>query len=67
MSCPTCRTLFGDKEILYQEGLQKICEQNLDAIKKEIEVEKLLDSLYLKRYCCRMRVPNSISFVKLIK
>ena len=57
MSCPTCGYFLGQKTITYEEGKSKICSNpNLSAEQREDELSKLLLSLNLKRYCCKMRM-----------
>lgn len=61
--CPTCKTLFADKQIPLEKGMAEICKNNklTDEQKREKKTE-LLGKLQFKRYCCRMR----ISYVKII-
>ncbi len=64
MRCPTCRTLLADKQLYYERELQKICDDHkLDINESDIKKEKLINSLGLDRYCCRMRI---LTYVKLI-
>lgn len=57
ITCPTCGYFLGQKNISYEEGKQKICANpELSAEQKEKEITKLLLSLGLKRYCCKMRM-----------
>jgi DNA-directed RNA polymerase subunit N (RpoN/RPB10) len=56
-TCPTCGYFLGQKNIEYEEGKNKICSNpNLTLEEKEKEISKLLLSLGLKRYCCKMRM-----------
>ena len=57
MICPTCGYFIGQKNIEYEQGKDKIClNPNLTITQKEEEITKLLLSLNLRRYCCKMRV-----------
>ena len=55
--CPTCGYFLGQKNLKYEEGKKKICANpQLTVEQKETELTKLLLSLKLKRYCCKMRM-----------
>ena len=55
--CPTCGYFLGQKNLEYEEGKVKICNNpNLTAEQKESELSRLLLGLKLKRYCCKMRM-----------
>ncbi len=55
--CPTCGYFLGQKTIQYEEGKNNICTNpKLTSEEKEKEISKLLLSLGLKRYCCKMRM-----------
>ena len=57
MSCPTCGTFLGQKVIIYEKGKKEICENpKLSTEDKENEMSKLLLSLKLNNYCCKMRM-----------
>ena len=65
--CPTCQNLLADKQLKYEEGLQKICNnENLNDKQKQKKKEKLLDDLGLERYCCRMRMISYIDLAQII-
>ena len=57
ITCPTCGYFLGQKNLEYEEGKQKICTNpNISAEEKEKATSKLLLSLGLRRYCCKMRM-----------
>jgi len=57
LSCPTCGYFLGQKTIEYEKGKEKICSNPaLSAEEREQELSKLLMSLKLRRYCCKMRM-----------
>jgi DNA-directed RNA polymerase subunit N (RpoN/RPB10) len=57
LSCPTCGYFLGQKTIEYEQGKEKICSNpKLSAEERELELSKLLLSLKLRRYCCKMRM-----------
>jgi DNA-directed RNA polymerase subunit N len=65
--CPTCQNLLADKQLKYEEELEKICnDKKLNDEQMQKKKEKLLDDLGIKRYCCRMRVISYLDQVKLI-
>lgn len=65
--CPTCQLILADKQIPYEEGYQKITNNDkLNKNQKQELIEKLLNDLGLIRYCCRMRVISFIDQSKLI-
>jgi len=65
--CPTCQNLLADKQLKYEEGLHKICNnKQLTDKQKQKQKEKLLDDIGLERYCCRMRMISYIDLVQII-
>ena len=57
MKCPTCGTFLGQKVIEYEKGKNNICDNpKLATEEKDIELTKLINSLKLKRYCCKGRM-----------
>ena len=66
--CPTCKTELANKQIPFEEGIDKICK-NMSLNEKEKDEKKmeLLDELQIKRYCCRMRMLTYVRLIKLIK
>jgi DNA-directed RNA polymerase subunit N (RpoN/RPB10) len=56
-SCPTCSYFLGQKIIEWETKSKEICDNpNITKIEKEELKEKLLQSIKLRRYCCRMRL-----------
>lgn len=65
--CPTCQNLLADKQLVYEESLDKICNnKKLNDEQKQKEKKKLLDNLGLQRYCCRMRMISYVDQVQII-
>ena len=57
LTCPTCGYFLGQKVIKYEEEKEKICfNPKLTPEEREHELSKLLCSLGLRRYCCKMRM-----------
>ena len=68
--CPTCNRLIGDKIILFDEGIQKICnDPTLTQEQQDEKKIKLMDSLKIPkdRYCCRMRLMTYRDLVNIVK
>jgi DNA-directed RNA polymerase subunit N (RpoN/RPB10) len=66
-TCPTCGFLLADKEVEYEEGLKKICENEklTDEEKKKL-INTLINNLGIIKYCCRMRLITYIDQATLI-
>lgn len=57
ITCPTCGYFLGQKTLRYEQEKDKICSNpNLTPEQRDKELSKLLLSLGLKRYCCKMRM-----------
>ncbi len=65
--CPTCQNLLADKQLKYEDELEKICNNTKSSNEqKQALKKKILDDLGLTRYCCRMRMVSYLDQVKLI-
>ena len=65
LTCPTCGYFIGTKINEYEEGREKICSNNkLSEEEQGIEIQKLIQGLKLRRYCCRMRIMTSKDLVQ---
>ncbi len=65
--CPTCQNLLADKQLRYEDELEKICnDKKLNSDQQQEQKKKLLDDLGLSRYCCRMRMISYVDQVKII-
>ena len=57
LKCPTCGYVLGNRQRMYDKGLEEIeSNPNNDETTKLELKNKLVESLELKRYCCKMRV-----------
>ena len=57
LTCPTCGTFLGLKTLEWETKSYDICTNpKLTKEEKEKQKTKLLLSLKLRRYCCRMRM-----------
>ena len=56
-SCPTCGFFIGNVSENYENEKEKISNNvKLSQEQKNNEISKLLRSLKIRRYCCRMRI-----------
>jgi DNA-directed RNA polymerase subunit N (RpoN/RPB10) len=68
LKCPTCGYLLGNRQKMYELGLEEIeSNPNNDEGKKLELKQKLVNSLELKRYCCTMRVITYKNKTEIIK
>lgn len=66
--CPSCRTILGNKQIPFEEGIKKICDDiNLSEKEKDQSKADLLNELYVINPCCRMRILSYIKKVEIVK
>jgi DNA-directed RNA polymerase subunit N (RpoN/RPB10) len=57
IKCPSCGYIIGNRQIYYEQKLKEInSDPNIDDDKKLELKTKLIDSLDVKRYCCKMRI-----------
>ena len=68
MRCPTCGYILGNRQILYESRMEEIMNNpnTDDDIKLELKT-KLVESLKLKRYCCKIRVMTFKQLTEIIK
>lgn len=56
-TCPTCGFFLGNITKKFEDEKDKICnDPNLTQSEIEEKIQKLIMSVKVKRYCCRMRV-----------
>lgn len=57
LKCPSCGNILANRQKLYDEGLKEIesNSNNDEAMKLKLKTQ-LVQSLKIKRYCCKMRV-----------
>lgn len=67
LKCPSCRTILGNKQLLFEKGMEEICANTKNDDEINQQKEKLLDKLEVKRYCCRPRMLCYIDLIKIIK
>lgn len=64
-TCPTCGYPIASKVLYYETEKDKICNNpNLSEEEQGEEISKLIKSLGLRRYCCKMRVMTCKDIVK---
>ena len=65
--CPTCQNLLADKQIPFEEEMEKICNnKKLKEDEKQKQKKNLLDNLGLSRYCCRTRMISYLDQIQII-
>jgi DNA-directed RNA polymerase subunit N (RpoN/RPB10) len=68
LKCPSCGTVIGNRQIPYETGLEEIENNpNINEAEKLELKNKLIESLEIKRYCCKMRVTTYKSMPDIIK
>ena len=68
LKCPSCGYIIGNRQIIYETKLEEInSNQNIDEEEKLILKTKLIDSLGVKRYCCKMRIITFKQLTDIIK
>ena len=68
LKCPSCGTVIGNRQTMYEDGLSKIMDnKNTNNKEKLNQKTKLLNDLGLERYCCKMRVITYINLPKIVK
>ena len=56
-SCPTCEFFIGNVVEDYEKQKISICNNNkLNEKQQALEIQKVINSLGIKRYCCKMRI-----------
>jgi DNA-directed RNA polymerase subunit N (RpoN/RPB10) len=68
LKCPSCSYIIGNRQIIYEKKLDEIYSNpNIDDDEKMNQKTKLIDSLNIKRYCCRMRIITFKQLTDIIK
>ena len=65
-TCPTCQNCLADKQLAYEAGIEKICNEKINEKEKQKKTEKLLSDIGCIRICCRMRMISYVDQVKII-
>lgn len=67
-NCPTCGYCLASKQPKFEEEKEKICNNpKTNEEEKEKSVTDLVNSMNLRRYCCKMRLITYVDLAKLIK
>lgn len=57
LKCPTCGYVLGNRQKIYDKGLEEIESNPNNDEKTKLDLKnKLIESLEVKRYCCKMRI-----------
>jgi DNA-directed RNA polymerase subunit N (RpoN/RPB10) len=65
--CPTCGKVLGDVEIEYEIKSKEIMTSKLSNAEKLIKRRELIESMGIKRYCCKMRMFTYVDPYKIIR
>ena len=68
LKCPTCGNIIGNRQIPFEKGLEQI--ENNASLDEEARLklkQELVESLKLKRYCCKMRLISFKQLTEIIK
>ena len=70
VKCPSCKTLLADKQLTYDDILEKICG-DLDTgkitAKQADELKKKLVNSFDLKYCCKMRLMTFARLINVVK
>ena len=68
LKCPTCGYILGNRQIIYEKEMDQIeSDPNTDEDTKILLKTKLVESLKIKRYCCKMRILTFKSLPEILK
>ena len=68
LRCPTCKTILANKQLLFEEEQDKICNnKGISDDEKNIQKRELLDKLEVKRYCCRGLMLTYLRLINIVK
>ena len=68
LKCPSCSYILGNRQIMYEQKLDEINNNNnVDEEEKTVLKTKLVESLNVKRYCCKMRIITFKQLTDIIK
>ncbi len=67
VKCPTCGKSMADKQIPFEEGLEKICQNpKLSEKQKDEAKRELVNSMGLERYCCKTRLISYVDLAQIV-
>lgn len=71
LKCPSCKKLLADKQIQYEQMLNRICKdeemRNIDTEEANRLKSKLLLSFEFERYCCTPRLMTYKQLINIVK
>lgn len=65
-NCSTCGEILANVILDYRKGRDIICAGDFDENIKRVKLGQLLDSLDIKKYCCRQKLSCEIRLIQLI-
>ncbi|VVU94822.1 hypothetical protein CPAV1605_547 [seawater metagenome] len=67
-NCPTCGFCLADIQPEFERKKEEICnDPKTTETEKEKLVTELVNSMNLRRYCCKMRLITYVDLVAIIK
>jgi DNA-directed RNA polymerase subunit N (RpoN/RPB10) len=68
LKCPSCGYIIGNRQVIYESKLDEIMNNpNTDDDEKLVLKTQLVESLGVKRYCCKMRIITFKQLTDIIK
>lgn len=70
LKCPYCKNILANKQIPFEEALEKMCEnKSLTDEQRKKKQSLILDELKLEKnkYCCRNMIISYVSTIDFIK
>ena len=68
LKCPSCAYIIGNRQRLYDFGLDEIESNPNNDEQTKLELKnKLVESLKIDKYCCKMRVITYKNKTKIFK
>ena len=66
--CPTCKTHLANKQLIYEEKMDAICNNDKLSTKEKCEAKrKIFPEIELHRECCIMRMMGNVKLIDKIK
>ena len=67
MKCPTCKELFGNRQLTFRKEKKNILASTDTDEVKNVRMEELVKSMNFKRYCCTPRFITHANLEEIIK
>lgn len=67
MKCPSCKELFGNRRIIFDQVNSQIIDSDMSDEEKKVKQAELVKSMNFKRYCCTPRFITDSPLIKIVK